>query len=131
MIAKNQVLVWTFCLLHFPSRIVGICPTPSWGYFEANGPETDCWSDCPQNGQGDNQSPIDVPPYHELIKIEEALPFQWINYHEQAEDWTITNTGHSASIIVTTEDCKGFPRVIFSHFDIEMQKCISYVYHHY
>jgi len=85
------------------------CGSPSWGYNLVNGPNTDCWENC--TGVGSRQSPIDIPSYHEIRKEENWLPFQWINYHETAEDWTMTNTGHTASIKVTTEDCKGFPRV--------------------
>ena len=46
-----------------------------------------------------------------FCREENWLPFQWINYHETAEEWEMINTGHTASIKVTTEDCKGFPRV--------------------
>lgn len=85
------------------------CTTPSWGYEAENGPDSDCWSAC--NSAGLSQSPIDIPHYHYLVREENWLPFQWMNYHEHAEDWMMENTGYTASIKVTTEDCKGFPRV--------------------
>jgi len=85
--------------------------TPSWGYNLANGPNTGCWNVGVCQSGGQRQSPIDIPNYRDLKREENWLPFQWINYHETAEEWEMINTGHTASIKVTTEDCKGFPRV--------------------
>ena len=102
---------FSLILLWIGASKAQVCSTPSWGYTEENGPDSPCWAvGLCQPGLGQAQSPIDIPYYHALRREDNWLPFQFINYHETAENWEMVNTGQGAVVKAGREDCKGFPR---------------------